>query len=243
MADMAPDAPLDEVEWRIDGKVDAGGGVRAVPYLEAPTVSRLLDEWVGPWRWRAAYEPTGKQGSLWCHLSVAHPDGEWITKTNLGVSSAFEPDKGIVSDAFKRVAQRDWGVGRNVLALPILRLPKGKFRAVDDRNGVTQGYMTDESLQWIAAELKRRGFDDAAKAAEAADPPVEQASDESESEPSLTTAQENVAKLAANMDDDGKKALREWWKTQQLPGYFTQLTDEQCQAVTDKINALADPPF
>lgn len=248
MGETAPHAPLEEIEWRIDGRVDNGGGVRVVPYLDVPIVTRLLDEWVGPWRWRNAYEPTGKQGSLWCHLSVANGKGEWVTKTDLGVASNFEADKGIVSDALKRVAMRQWGVGRNVFDLPILRLPQGKFRAVQDRQGNTQAYLTDESMTWIAGELKRRGFADAAEKAEAA--PVPEAQPEADPEPQpqpdpepkLTPAQEFVKGLLADLDDDQKNALKQWWRDQGLPGFFSDLSDEQCSAVAEQCEAVAGAP-
>lgn len=249
MGETAPHAPLEEIEWRIDGKVDNGGGVRVVPYLDVPIVTRLLDEWVGPWRWRNSYEPTGKQGSLWCHLSIASGKGEWVTKTDLGVASNFEADKGIVSDALKRVAMRQWGIGRNVFDLPILRLPQGKFRSVQDRNGNTQAYLTDESMTWIAGELKRRGFADAAEKAESAPVPEGHADDEPESqpepeqpEPELTPAQAWVKGVVDDLDDDQKSALKDWWRQRKLPGTFAELWDEECTQVAEQCDALAGAP-
>lgn len=160
MSDFAPDAPLSEVEWRVQGKIDRAGGVQVVAYLDAPTVSRLLDEWVGPSRWRDHYEPTGKPGTMWCHLSIKFDD-EWITKEDIGTASDMEADKGLVSDAFKRVAMRKWGVGRNVFALPVLRITR--FRQVERQGKDPMAYLTDESHAEIARLLKARGFDEAAE--------------------------------------------------------------------------------
>lgn len=210
----APDVPLDEIEWRIDGDIDGGGGVRVVCYLDAPTVTRLLDEWVGPWRWSDRYEPSGKEGSMWCHLSVADPDGVWVTKSDLGTASNFEADKGLVSDALKRVAMRKWGVGRNVFDLPLLRLPEGKFRKYESR-GATKAALTDESLRWIAAELRRLGHDDAAKAAESTpvatqDTPVD---DDANGAGSDCATDEQVARFDAvyeALDSEKRKALSDW---------------------------------
>lgn len=207
-APLAPDVPLDEIEWRIDGDIDQGGGVRVVCYLDAPTVSRLLDEWVGPWRWSDRYEPTGKEGSMWCHLSVADGDGVWVTKSDLGTASNFEADKGLVSDAFKRVAMRKWGVGRNVFDLPLLRLPEGKFRTYQSRGGQKPA-LTDASLSWIAGELRRLGHEDAAKATESTAPPSE---DGDEPEPELATAEQRTEfhTLLDQLDQAQTEALSEW---------------------------------
>ena len=159
MSDKAPDVPLDQVEWRVQG-TPANGSVSVVAYLDAPTVADLLDGWVGPFRWRDHYEPVGKEGALWCHLSVKSEDGEWITKEDLGTASSMEADKGLVSDAFKRVAMRKWGVGRNVFALPVLRIRK--FRQYQ-KNGKDQAALTGESAVEIQQRLTALGFEDAAK--------------------------------------------------------------------------------
>ena len=159
MTDKAPDVPLEQVEWRVQG-TPANGSVSVVAYLDGPTVGDLLDEWVGPFRWRDHYEPVGKEGALWCHLSVKSEDGEWITKEDLGTASAMEADKGLVSDAFKRVAMRKWGVGRNVFDLPVLRI--SKFRQYE-RNGKQQAALTGESAVEIQQRLTALGFEDAAK--------------------------------------------------------------------------------
>lgn len=256
MGETAPHAPLEEIEWRIDGKVDNGGGVRVVPYLDVPIVTRLLDEWVGPWRWKTRYEASDKPGVMWCHLSVASGKGEWVSKPDVGTASNFEADKGIVSDALKRVAMRQWGIGRNVFDLPILRLPQGKFRSVQDRNGNTQAYLTDESMTWIAGELKRRGFADAAEKAESAPVPEGHTDDEPEpqpegeteepfqpEQPAMTAAQEHVAKLVTGSGEQTKEALGEWWNEQGLPKRFPELSDEQCQHVMAKVDELEAVPF
>lgn len=159
MGDKAPDVPLDQVEWRVQG-TPANGSVSVVAYLDAPTVADLLDDWVGPARWADRYEPMGNgEKALWCHLSVKFED-EWVTKVDLGVPSNMEAAKGLVSDAFKRVAMRKWGVGRNVFTLPVLRIRK--FRQYQ-RNGKDQAALTGESAVEIQQRLTALGFEDAAK--------------------------------------------------------------------------------
>lgn len=152
----------DEVEWRVDGKVDGGGGVRVVPYLDAPTVVEHLEAWAGELAWRDFYEPV-KQGVLWCHIEVRDREsGKWIRRTDLGTASNMEADKGVVSDAFKRCAMRKWRVGANVFKLPNLRLPPGSFDKYLDRNGNDQARLTPKSLQVIQQMLRAAGHEDAA---------------------------------------------------------------------------------
>ena len=159
MTSKAPDVPLDKVEWRIQGS-PANGSVSVVAYLDAPTVADLLDDWVGPFGWKDAYEPVGNgDKALWCLLSIKHED-EWVTKVDLGVPSNMEAAKGLVSDAFKRVAMRKWGVGRNVFDLPVLRIKK--FRQYQ-KGGKDMAALTGESAVEIKERLKALGFEDAAK--------------------------------------------------------------------------------
>lgn len=147
---QAPDAPIAEVEWRVDGKPN-GNRCRYVPYLSATTVARLLDEWVGPANWKDDYEPSHLGKALWGIVSVKF-DGEWITKRDVGVPSNFEAEKGTVSDAFKRVACIKWGVGRNVYSLPNVWAPC----RVDDRG---RAWPVDATLPAIRNELAKLGYE------------------------------------------------------------------------------------
>lgn len=245
-APLAPDVPLDEIEWRIDGDIDQGGGVRVVCYLDAPTVSRLLDEWVGPWRWSDRYEPTGKEGSMWCHLSVADGDGVWVTKSDLGTASNFEADKGLVSDAFKRVAMRKWGVGRNVFDLPLLRLPEGKFRTYQSRGG-TKPALTDVSLSWIAGELRRLGYEDAAKATESAAPPPDEPAEAPEQQaaqpaevPFDAPTAEQVASVKeqwALLDTDAAESFQRWIRSNWNVDSLREVDSRGWQAVIEALVA------
>jgi hypothetical protein len=156
----APPAPLDAVEWRIQGSIDKGGGANVCAYLDAPTVAELLDDWVGPENWRDLYTPIGPETAptaMWCHLSVRVPgsNDDWVTKSDLGVPSNMEAAKGLVSDAFKRVAMRKWGVGRNVCALPVLRVTRLETW---EKNGKTQGRLTAASHAQIEQLLRAKGL-------------------------------------------------------------------------------------
>lgn len=152
----APNIGLDKVEWRVDGKPTKGEDPRCrfVPYLDARDIAALLDQWVGPGNWRDEYQPAEMFGgdALWCTLSVRFGD-EWISKRDVGVPSQFEPQKGGVSDAFKRVGCIKWGVGRNVYDLPTLWAPC----RVDNRE---KAWPTKQSLPSIRTQLRDLGYDD-----------------------------------------------------------------------------------
>lgn len=152
----APLAPLDQVEWRVDSKPyprSSGMVCRYVPYLDAATVAGLLDEWVGPGRWADTYQEATLSGRpvLWCSLAV-RVDGEWVAKSDVGVPSEFEAQKGMVSDAFKRAACLKWGAGRNVYDLPVLYAPC----RVDDKGNA---WPVDETIPSLIDQLRRQGFD------------------------------------------------------------------------------------
>lgn len=155
----APDVPLDDVIWRVDSEpYDRDGRTvcRFVPYIDSRIAARLLDEWVGPERWRDEYEPTTLNGkeALFCHLSVRADDGEWLTKVDVGVAPNNEAQKGIVSDAFKRVASIKWGAGRNVYDLPTLWAPCDTYGSAGKR----KARANNETKPSLMRQLERRGI-------------------------------------------------------------------------------------
>lgn len=160
--EAAPSVPLEVVEWRVDSKpTDVKAKLsrcRYVPYLNAPIVARLLDEWVGPGGWKDEYtdgQIAGK-AAMWCHLSV-RVGIEWVTKSDVGVASNMEPQKGAVSDAFKRAACLKWGVGRNVYDLPTLW---GPCKVSVKGNGEAVAWFDPERTPGdLVKQLKALGFD------------------------------------------------------------------------------------
>lgn len=153
-----PDVPLDLVEWRVDGKPTVGDNPRArfVPYIGAATIAGLLDQWVGPDGWSDAYQAgtVGGHEAMWCTVSIRSPAGDWVSKTDIGTVSQFEPQKGAVSDSFKRAACLKWGVGRNVYQLPTLWAP---CRVQRKQNGDV-AWPCDATLPALLADLKRLGY-------------------------------------------------------------------------------------
>lgn len=158
--DAAPSVPLDKVEWRVDSEPYERNGkytCRFVPYVDAVLVASLMDEWVGPFRWRDRYESGTVDGkpAMWGRVAVK-VDGEWVEKEDIGVPSNMEGPKGAVSDAFKRVACRKWGVARNVYEMPTVYAhcrtytSKGQTKAADDGKA---------TLDDIAKKLTALGYE------------------------------------------------------------------------------------
>lgn len=157
----APDVKIDEIEWRVDSKPsfrkDNSSAARWVPYVNAPIVAGLLDDWVGPENWHDEYELTriGDKEVMWCHLSVRAAGGEWVVKSDVGTASNMEAQKGLVSDAFKRAACLKWGVARNVYKLPTLWAPCRVYGQGDRQ----QAAECPETIPSLIAQLKKLGFD------------------------------------------------------------------------------------
>lgn len=102
-------------------KVLTKGG-KGMPYVTARVVMNRLDEVIGFENWWDEYSPN--ENSVTCKLTLRLPDGETITKTDVGafagMSDQGDDDKSGFSDAFKRAAVK-FGVGRHLYndGLPI----------------------------------------------------------------------------------------------------------------------------
>lgn len=90
-----------------EAKVRKGPGGTELTYVDARFVMDRLDEAVGPDGWSDSYTPL-PDGSVACTITIGG-----ISKTDVGVPSKIEPQKGAFSDAFKRAAVK-WGVGRDL---------------------------------------------------------------------------------------------------------------------------------
>lgn len=156
----APSMPLDKVEWRVDSDAYEDkrnpGRFRCqyVPYIDARDAMALLDEWV-PGRWGDSFRETeiGGKPAVVCTITIKVGD-EWVSRSDVGVPSQFESQKGAFSDSFKRAATK-WGCARNVYDLPTLYAPCG----TRTRNGKTQAFPNEETLPDLLRQLKALGFD------------------------------------------------------------------------------------
>ena len=99
----------EELEFRVGAtNMDKTMGL-ALGYVEARAIQNRLDTVVGFLNWKTAYREV--QGGFLCSLSL-RIDGEWISKEDGAQTTDYEPLKGGLSSAFKRVAASGWGIGR-----------------------------------------------------------------------------------------------------------------------------------
>lgn len=124
----------DEIEVRVAQVSKKTGSISLLLYKDARVDQKMLDEAFGMFGWQKSYERDNK-GNLFCIVSVKSPDGEWISKSDVGKESNMEATKGEASDAFKR-ACFNWGIGRELYTAPSIWITKDAYRPIEgDRDG------------------------------------------------------------------------------------------------------------
>lgn len=109
----------DEIEVRVASTQN--NVAQLLLYKTARTDAAILDETFGQFNWQCSYSEI--KGNLFCTISVRDPNtNEWISKSDCGVESNIEKEKGEASDAFKRSGFR-WGVGRELYDAPKIKIP------------------------------------------------------------------------------------------------------------------------
>lgn len=122
------DLRADEIECRVQS-VKANGLVLLL-YKDARVDMNILDETVGSANWqREHYEC---KGNLFCRVGIStyafgapRTDEDWVWKSDCGVESNTEAQKGEASDSFKR-ACFNWGIGRELYTSPFIWIPADK---------------------------------------------------------------------------------------------------------------------
>lgn len=112
------DLTADEIEVRVQS-VKTNGLVLLL-YKDARVDMNILDETVGAENWqREHYEC---KGNLFCRVGIKcgkTERPEWVWKSDCGVESNTEAQKGEASDSFKR-ACFNWGIGRELYTSPFI---------------------------------------------------------------------------------------------------------------------------
>lgn len=109
----------DEIELRLSERLELNG-IRILAYKNARCDQNILDEEVGPLRWKREHSRNNNN----CIVSIYDPDiKEWVSKEDCGSTNFFGPDKekSIASDSFKR-ACTNWGIGRELYTVSRLNL-------------------------------------------------------------------------------------------------------------------------
>lgn len=107
-------------------------GVTILLYKDARVDMRMLDEVVGAMNWQREHKLIGDR--LYCTVSIYNSEnGQWISKSDVGIESNTAKEKGQASDAFKR-ACFNWGIGRELYSAPFvyIQLDKSEY---SERNG------------------------------------------------------------------------------------------------------------
>jgi hypothetical protein len=111
---MFRDLKAEEIECRVSTVNDKG--CTLLLYKDARVDMNILDETVGAENWqREHYEC---KGNLFCRVGIKTAEG-WVYKSDCGVESNTEAQKGEASDSFKR-ACFNWGIGRELYTSPFI---------------------------------------------------------------------------------------------------------------------------
>lgn len=119
------DLKAEEIEVRVQSiktKDGVPSGIILLLYKNARCDMNILDEEVKPENWqREHYEC---KGNLFCRVGIKC-GSEWVYKSDCGVESNTEAQKGEASDSFKR-ACFNWGIGRELYTSPFIWIPPEK---------------------------------------------------------------------------------------------------------------------
>ena len=116
----------DEIECRAQSVKE--NGVILLLYKTARTDAQLLDETIGIYNWQCKYEVI--DGVLYCNLGIRKEGtNDWVWKSNCGVESNTEAEKGRASDALKRVGFTV-GLGTELYSAPFIFIPSSKANIV-----------------------------------------------------------------------------------------------------------------
>lgn len=115
----ALEEPMD-YKYRVQRINDFGASL--VAYIDARQAAKRLTDVFGL-NWTREYE--NRDNSLYCRVTVKTPEGDWVSREDVGTESQAEAEKGEASDAFKRAAV-SFGVGAFLYNLGEMQLPVAK---------------------------------------------------------------------------------------------------------------------
>lgn len=96
------DMTASDVECRIGQIAKNGGGLSLLLFKTARTDMDILDETVGPENWQCDFYEV--KGTLFCKVGVYDTQMNWVWKSDAGVPSNIEAQKGEASDALTKIA-------------------------------------------------------------------------------------------------------------------------------------------
>lgn len=105
-------------KWRVQSfskNPEKKPSATVVAYIDARDASDLLNEYA-IYGWSDEYYEVA--GNTYCKVGVVMPDGSMMWRSDCGVVSNTDAEKGQASDAFKRACVK-WGIGRFLYSLGI----------------------------------------------------------------------------------------------------------------------------
>jgi hypothetical protein len=146
------DLRADEIECRVQSVKK--NGLVLLLYKNARCDMNILDETVGAENWQREHYDC--KGNLFCRVGVWCNDA-WVWKSDCGVESNTEAQKGEASDSFKRACV-NWGIGRELYTAPFIWIPSSKcdIKEKQDARGKTVYVCYDKfDVEKIQIENKR----------------------------------------------------------------------------------------
>lgn len=107
--------PKERINFRVGFKNKTNTKACMLAYIDARYVMDRLDYAVGKDKWSADYNVVGD--NLFCTITINWPDGSVTHKTDCGMETEVDAEKGQASDAFKRAAVH-YGIGRDLYSMP-----------------------------------------------------------------------------------------------------------------------------
>lgn len=118
-------------------------------YKDSRCDKRILDETFGISGWRNFYQEI--KGNLFCTIEIWDKENkQWIAKTDCGVESFSEKEKGEASDAFKR-AGFNVGIGRELYTKIFIFVPCETVK--ETKNGKNTYKLKDKFLKFYVKDL------------------------------------------------------------------------------------------
>ena len=95
-------------KWRVQSFSKKKPVATVVAYIDSRNASDILNEYA-VYGWSDEYYEVA--GNTYCKVGIVMPDGSMLWKSDCGVESNQDKEKGQASDAFKRACVK-WGIGR-----------------------------------------------------------------------------------------------------------------------------------
>lgn len=125
-----------EIDCRIQSIVQNKAkaiGATILLYKDARVDMNILDETVGAMNWQRGHSVIN--GNLYCTISIWDEEKEqWVAKSDVGIESNTEKEKGQASDSFKR-AGFNWGIGRELYTAPFVYITLQDGEWYEGRDG------------------------------------------------------------------------------------------------------------